>query len=246
MERANREEFMSMAVMASPRSKARTAGVFYLMTILTGVMALISGNLVVSGDAAATATNILGHETLFRSGFAADVIAAACYVAVAALFYDLFKPVNRNVSLLAAFFGLVGSTVAAFSNAFQLAPFVLLKGAPYLSVFTVDQLQALALMFLKLRVQASNIAFVFFGLYCLLIGWLIFRSTFLPRVLGVLMAIAGLCWLISSFASFLSPPLARHLFPYIMAGALGEVALTVWLLVAGVNPERWTEQAGPE
>ena len=228
----------------SPRLKARTAGAVYLLTTLTGIVTLvISGSLIVSGNAAATATNILMHEASFRLGVASDIIAGASYVAVTALFYDLFKPVSKSVSLLAAFFGLVGCTVGTLSNIFRLAPLVVLKNAQYLSVFKVEQVQALALLFLKLLVQAENIAFVFFGLYCLLIGLLVFRSTFLPRILGVLMAIAGLCWLTRSFTSFLLPPLARVLSPYIMAGGVGEVALTVWLLVMGVNAERWQERA---
>jgi len=225
---------------ASPHFKARTAGVFYLMNILGFVPGvLVRGRLVIYGDAAATATNILAHEPLFRLGFAFDLIAAACYIAVTALFYILFKPVNRSLSLLAACFSLVGCAIVALSCLFDLAPFVVLGSAQYLSVFKVEQLQALALMFLKLRVQAFNISLVFFGFYCLLIGYLIFRSTFLPRILGVLMAFAGLGWL-----TFLAPPLAKYLYPYILApGLLGEGSLTLWLLVIGVNAQRWKEQA---
>jgi len=224
----------------SPRFKAKMAGVFYLLTILTGGFALfVGGRLVVSGDAAATAANILAREPLFRLGFAADLIMAACYIAVTALFYELFKPVNRSLSLLAAFFSLVGCAIQAFSSLFDLAPLVVLGGAQYLSVFKAEQLQVLALMFLKLSGQAFNISLVFFGFYCFLIGYLIFRSIFLPRILGVLMAFAGLGWL-----TFLSPPLANYLSPYILApGALGEGSLTLWLLVIGVNSQRWKEQA---
>ena len=190
---------MSTAVMterireASPRFKAKIAGVFYLLTILTGGFALfVSGRLVVSGDAAATATNILAHEPLFRLAFAAELIMNACYIAVTALFYDLFKPVNRSLSLLAAFFSLVGCAIGAVSCLFYLAPLVVLGGAQYLSVFKVEQLQALAFIFLKLHTQAFNIGIVFFGFYCLLIGYLILRSTFLPRILGAGMVFAGL------------------------------------------------------
>lgn len=108
-----------------------------------------------------------------------------------------------------------------------------------MSVFKVEQLQALALVFVKFHGQGYNISLVFFGFYCLLIGYLIFRSAFLPRILGVLMAIAGLDWL-----TFLSPPLAKYLSPYIVAlGLLGEGSLCLWLLVIGVNVQRWKEQA---
>ena len=182
---------MSTAVMmeriaeAPPRFKARIAGVFYLLTFLTGAFAMVSvgGRLV------------------------ANLIATACYIAVTLLFYGMFKPVNRRLSLLAAFFGLVGCAFGALSS-FHLAP------------FDINPL-------------------VFFGFYCLLIGYLIFRSTFLPRILGVGMAFGGLGWL-----TLLSPPLANSLSPYNMApGLLGEGALTLWLLVIGVNVQRWKARA---
>lgn len=190
-------------------------------------------------DAAATATNILAHEALFRSGTAALLISTAFYVAATLFVYELLKPVSRSVSLLAAFFSLVGCAVGALSCLFDFAPFIILGGAHYLSVFTVEQLQALALMFLKVRAQANNIGLVFFGLHCLGIGYLIFRSTFLPRLVGVLMVFAGLGWL-----TFLSPPLANSLAPYnMLPGAIGELSLTLWLLVKGVNIQRWNEQA---
>ena len=224
----------------SPRLKARIAGVFYLLEMLTGGFAIlfVGGRLFVSGDAAATATNILAHLSLFQLGFAANLIQFACYVAVTGLFYDLLRPVNKGLSLLAAFFSLVGCTIGAVSCLFYFAPVVILGGAQYLNVFKVERLQALALMFLKLYGQCFNISFVFFGFYCLLIGYLIFRSTFLPRILGAGMAFAGLGWL-----TFLSPALAHHLVPYILAAGIGEISLTLWLLVAGVNAQRWKEQA---
>ena len=146
---------------------------------------------------------------------------------------------NRTVSLLAAFFSLTGCAVLGVSCLFYGAPFVVLEGAHYLSGFTAEQVQALALMFFKLYGQCFGISFVFFGFYCLLIGLLIFRSTFLPRILGAGMMLAGLGWL-----TFLSPPLAHYLSPYILLSGIGEAALGVWLLVMGVNAEAWKEQAG--
>jgi hypothetical protein len=173
-------------------------------------------------------------------GVAGDIIAFASYIALTALLYELFRPVNRSLSLVAAFFSLVASVVQAMSSLFHLAPPVLLGGAPYLRVFTVEQLQALALVFLRLRAAAyHSIGLVFFGLYCLLVGILIFRSTFLPRIQGVLMVLAGL-----SYVLFLSPPLARSLQPYILVfPAVGQISLTLWFLVMGVNVQRWKEQA---
>jgi Domain of unknown function (DUF4386) len=242
---------MSSAVMmeriaeTSPRLKARTAGFFWLMTFLTGGFAMfVGGRFVVSGDAAATAANILAHESSFRLGVAANLIATACYLAATLLVYDLLKPVNRNVSLLAAFFSIVGCAVGAFSFLFYLAPLVVLGGAQYLSAFTVEQQQTLAFMFVRLYEQASIIAFAFFGLHVFLVGCLILRSTLLPRLVGALMVIGGVGWLMLSFTNLLSPPLAEYLTPYIMApGMLGEASLTLWLLVMGVNAQRWNDQA---
>ncbi|MFZ0960915.1 MAG: DUF4386 domain-containing protein [Terriglobia bacterium] len=221
------------------RPKARIAGFIYLLNFLTGVVAVPGFKLVVSDNATATAANILAHQPLYRLGFAALLINVVIYVAVTVLFYDLFKPVNRSLSLVAAFFSLVGCAVQALACLFYLAPLVVLGGSQYLSVFKVEQLHALALMSFELYGQAYNIGLVFFGFYCLLIGYLIFRSTFIPRILGVMMALAGLAWL-----TFLSPPLANYLLPYNLAvGALMELSLTLWLLAMGVNVERWREQA---
>lgn len=225
---------------ASPCPRARITGVVYLFYFLTAVCGeFFLKGLVVHGDAAATANNILAHQPLFRLGLAAGLIATACYVTVTALFYGLFKPVNRTLSLIAAFFSLVGCAILAFASLFRIAPLVVLGGSQYLSVFNVEQLRALASLFLELYGEVVNICFVFFGVYCLLIGYLIFRSAFLPRILGVFMVFAGLGWV-----AFLLPPLANYLRPYILVlGVIAELALMLWLLVMGVNVQRWKEQA---
>jgi hypothetical protein len=177
------EPITEPAAKTSPRLKARMAGLFYLLTFLTGAPLLLVGKrLIVAGNAAATATNIQAHESLFWLGFTSNLVVLACYVAVTALFYDLFRVVSRSLSRTAAFFSLVGLAVQAAGSAFYLAPRVILGGDPYLDVFKVEQLQAMALLFLKLNTQAYNVGLAFFGFYCLLIGCLILRSTFLPRI----------------------------------------------------------------
>ena len=235
-----------MTTEASPRLKGRVVGVFYLINIVAGIFAeaFVRGSLIVSGDAKATASHILASQPLYRLGLAADLIGLACYIVVTLLFYDLFKPVNRSLSLLAAFFSLVGTSVLAIDTLNLLAPLVLLGGAPYLTAFNADQLQAMAYTFLKLHALGYNFSVVFFGFYCLLVGYLIFKSIFLPRILGVLLAIAGLCYLISSFTNFLSVPLPNYLSDYILApGLVGEGSLTLWLVIVGLNPTKWTRQA---
>jgi hypothetical protein len=225
----------------SPRLKARITGVLYLLTILTGIFAqgFVSGRLVVDGDAAATAANILTHRGLFQLGYAVFLIEMACNIAMTALFYELLKPAGRSVCLLAAFLGFAGCVIKTFSRVFFITPLFVLGGAHYLSVFSAEQLQALALLFLKVNDRGAAMALVFFGFYVLLQGYLIIRSTFLPRILGMLSVLGGLGWL-----SFLYLPLGHLLFPYVVALALlGAAALIVWLLVFGVNEQRWKEQA---
>ena len=226
---------------ASVRFKARMAGACQLLEAVTAAFGevIVLDRLVVAGNAAATAANILGHEGLFWLGFASSLIGVAFHIAWALLFYELLKPVSRSLSLLAAFVILVGCAIQALTILFYLAPLLILEGGSSLSAFTLEQLQALALLFLKLNSYAFEIYLVFFGFWCMLVGYLIFRSTFLPRVLGVLLTISGLGW-----ATYLSPPLAHRIYPFIAAAsALGEIPLELWLLVMGVNVQRWKEQA---
>jgi hypothetical protein len=217
-----------MARLVQPR--ARTAGVVYLLSFVFALGTLFTP---------ATPNDIVAHEPLFRFEFAIGLIWIALYVALTALLYYLFKPVNGRLALVAAFFSLAGCIIQALASVFELAPLVL-SGSQYSSVFNAGQLHALAQTFLDLNIQANYIAVVFFGLFDILIGVLIFRSTFMPRILGVLMAVAGAEWLI-----FLSPPVANHFVVFIeVPGFVAELALMLWLLVRGVNVQQWREQAG--
>lgn len=231
----------------SPRFKARIAGVLYLIAGIAGGFAevLVRGKIVVRGDAAATAANILAHESLYRLGGAADLIGLACDTAVALMFYQLFKPVNGSLSLLAAFFRLVFVAIMAAITLAHFAPLVFLGGSHDLSVFTAAQLQAQTFVSLRLHALGYNISLVFFGVTCLLLGYLIFRSTFLPRIVGAFIAIAGVGYLINSFVNFLAPAYGTYTFQYVLVPCgIGEFVLIVWLVVAGVNSRRWNEQAG--
>jgi hypothetical protein len=238
---------MDRAVETSPRLWPRMAGALYLITIILGVFAevFVRGALVVRDDAAATATNILAHEPLYRFGLAADLVMIACYIAVTLLFYGLFEPVGRNLSLLAASFSLVGLAVLAVNSLNHLAPLVFLGNAHYLRGFETTQLQALALMSLKMHARGYSIAGVFFGIYCLMIGRLVFRSGFLPRILGGLMGIGGLSYLIDSFASFLLPTLAARLPELTVLGGIAELSLCLWLMVMGVKAPKREERVSP-
>ncbi|MBA3811418.1 MAG: DUF4386 domain-containing protein [Caulobacteraceae bacterium] len=232
---------------ASPRLEAGLAGLFYLGTMVAGLFAegFARSTLIVSGDAAATAANILASEPLYRLGVAADLVGLVCYTVVTLLFYELFAPVSQGLSRLAALFSLVGIAVLALATLGLLAPLTWLGGAPSLAAFDPDQRRALAYVALEAHGEGYVVSLVFFGVYCLLIGYLVFKSTFLPRLLGILMAIAGLCYLVNSFATILSPALAKALTDYILLpGLVGEGSLSLWLMLVGLDAAKWRRRAG--
>src|SRR5438067_8663929 len=226
---------------ASPRFKARMAGVSYSLGALTSVLGqmVVLGMLVEPGSATATAANILSHESLFRLGFVSSLMTVPFHLMWAVLFYGLFRPVNKSISLLAGLVMLVACTMWALSSLLHLAPLVVLQSKSSLSAFAPEQLQALALMLLKLNARAYDIGLVFFGFWCVLIGYLIFWSAFIPKIIGALEVLAGVGYL-----TLLWQPLAHYLYPYNLALAgPGEISLMLWLLVKGVNEQRWKEAA---
>jgi hypothetical protein len=231
---------------AWPRLYARIAGGLYLIVIAGGIFAelFVRGRLVVHGDAAATAHNILAHEMLYRLGFAVEIFYCVCNVPLTLIFYNLFKVVNKNVALMMVFFDIVVNTVESVSLLGHFAPVLFLGGGHYLSAFTGEQLQAAAYLSVQLFEHGFAICLVFFGFDCFTMAYLIYRSTFLPRIIGVLLAIEGVGYLVNSFALFLAPELQARIFPYFAATAIAEVALSLWLLVMGVDVQRWKEQAG--
>lgn len=220
----------------APNTTARIAGGFYVLTTITGMLALtLGGSLFVSKDPAATAAQVLAHGDLAWIAPAINLVATACYIVVTALVYQLLKPVHRSVALTAVLFSVAGCAIGAASEVFDLAPALLLGDGGQASAFTPEQLHELAYTFFRMNGATYRIAMVFFGFYCLLTGWLAWRSTFLPRIVGALMAIAGLGWL-----TFLSPPLHLALAGYTnVTGLLGEGVFALWLLIFGVNTKHW-------
>jgi uncharacterized protein DUF4386 len=224
----------------SPRFLAR---MIFLLAALEGQAQVwgqlrIPGRLVVPTDAAVTAANILGNESLFRFSLALSILAVAFNIARTVLNYVMFRPVGRTVALLMASFGVIAVALQAGSILFELPVLTVLKNGNDFGAFNPQQLQSLALIFLRWNGQAANLYLGFFGLCCMLGGYVVYKSSFLPRILGVFLAIAGV-----GYSTYLWPPLANYLYPYNLALGLGELLLGLWLLLFGVNAERWTDQA---
>jgi hypothetical protein len=232
-----------------PRTIARLLGLFTLLTILGGVIAqgLISDRLIVFSDAAATANNILSHRGLFKLSLSIYLIEMIANVTTTALWYILLRPVNRTIALAAAFIDLAGCIIKTVARVFYFTPLWVLGAAstpgsivnPALHGFTPEQLQSLALVLFRANAVGAGIAMAFFGFSVPLNGYLIFRSTFLPRWLGALGMIAGVCWL-----TFIYPPFGSRLFMFTApVGLLIVIVMIFWLLVFGVDEKKWREQA---
>ena len=223
------------------KTKARIAGALYLVSIIARIVSdgMVRDRMVVSRDAAATAANILANQSLWGIGFIADMIAFATFIAVNAYLYDVFRPVDRSVSLIAMLFGVISAIAHAVSAAFHLAASAVLGTmSGYLASFTPAQLQEIAFVLLRVRYIAfHNVGLVFLGLYLVLIGYLILRSRLVPRLVGVLALAAGVAYL-----AFLSQPFAQSLLPNLLIPVgVGQIALTLWLLVFGVESEGGAE-----
>jgi hypothetical protein len=235
----------SRTVSPSPQVYARIAGVLYLINIACGLFGeiFVRGHLVVAGDALATAHRIMGSEFLFRCGLAGDVIMHITDVPMTVIFYVLLRPVSRDLSLLAALFGMLQTAILGANKLNLVTVLLLLGGSNYLKAFDPNQLQALASLSLALHEHGFGIGLIFFGVSCVVTGYLMFRSGYFPRTLGVLQGIAGASYLINSFALILYPSLVAKMFPAIVLPAfLGELATCVWLIVKGVNTSKWNER----
>lgn len=228
----------------SSRLLARLAGAFFLLTILGGIIAqgFISERLIDFGDAAATANNILANKGLFQIGFTIYLIEMACQVTTATLLYRLLKPVNGTLALLMLLFEFTGIVIKTFSRVFYITPLWILDGSSVLASLDTGQLQSISLLLLRVNDFGAATALAFFGFSTLLMGYLVFRSTYLPRWLGVLGMIAGLGWL-----TFIYPPLGYRVFIFAaLFGLLAAAAKIFWLIVFGVDEEKFrtVEAAG--
>jgi Domain of unknown function (DUF4386) len=227
---------------ASPLFRARVAGLLYEGANLPAPFALLylPSRLIVRGDAAATANNIMASESLFRLGIVANLFNLIANILVVLALYQLLKVVSKNMASLMVMFVLAAVPIGMLNELTQFATLLLLSGADYLKVFTADQLHALMMLFLNLHKYGLNIAQIFWGLWLFPMGYLIFKSGFLPRILGVFLIIGCFGYVIQSFAILLIPNFDVDI---IFFTSWGELFFPLWLLIKGVNVEQWGKRA---
>lgn len=222
--------------MNTNKKTARIAGFLYFIYIVTTMFADVSRTkLIVFGDAVATANNILTSEWLFRIGFVSDVLAGVLFLLAAWALYVLLKPVNENIALLFLLLNLGGVAVQCINMLNLFSSVLLLSGADYLKVFPIDQLQTLAMLFLYLYDNGFMIAQFFFAAWLFPLGYLVFKSGYLPKTLGIILMIECFGWLMYPFQFFLFPTFVVISYLSFAIGFIGEFGLTLWLLIMGAK-----------
>ncbi len=221
----------------SQRQAVMVVRFLYPLWIIIGFFSLqyVPSTLIVSGDAAATADKILANELLFRLGIAGSLIEPIIFVLAALALYTLLKPVNKNHAALMVVFVLLSAPITMLSGLFRVAALLVLNGADYLKVFSVEQLQALSMLFLNLNAQGILIATIFWGLWLFPLGYLVYKSGYFPKVLGILLVIAGFGFLLSPFTHLLMPDYVATLAPILDTLTIGEVLFIVWLVFMGAK-----------
>lgn len=229
---------------ASPRALARAEGVVYLAIIILGIFVelFVRGRIVVGGDPAATATNLMAMQSLWRIGIVAELLMVICTVCSALFLYLLLRPVSRHLALLATFFGIVGMTVEAGYSMYLLEGLFPLQSAAAAKAFTAEQLRVMASLTLKAHANGFGIALFLFGPAFLLRGYLVARSVYFPKAVGRLYQLAGVAYLTNSLVLILAPQYAGRVFAAVAGpGFIGEATFCLWLLVKGLNVEKWNE-----
>jgi Domain of unknown function (DUF4386) len=228
----------------APQRYALTGGILYFLMILIGIIQemFIRGKIVVVGDASATAANLRSIEMLWRIGIAFEMLMVMLTICLTLVLYVLTGPVNKNLALLAAFFALLAIGVQAAYSLHLIEALFPSGNTKYLSAFTAEQLNAMAALSIKTHASGFAIALLLFGPFFFITGYLIYQSGYLPKFLGVLYVIAGLSYFIGSFILILAPAFGAKYYFFIAGPALmGELSLSIWLLIKGVNMGRWNK-----
>jgi hypothetical protein len=228
----------------SPQLYVRMGGVMYLLIIIAGIFSelFVRGKLVVSGDAAATANNIIHSSSLWRMGIGADLLMHVLDIPVMLIIYILLRKVNRNIALLVLLFNIVQTAVLVANKMNLIAAMLPLGNKTYLNGVDPHVWQAQAYLSIRLHDYGFGVGLIFFGLVCILEGYLIYKSGFFPRWIGILMQIAGLCYLINSISLLLAPDFASIIFPAILVPCfVAELSFCLWMIVKGINVQQWNK-----
>ena len=218
---------------------ARVAGLLYLIFIILAFLGgFLYASLIVPGNAAETAQNILANEWQFRSSFVINLIYQACFILLVWFLYVLLKPVDNNLVLLFVFCTLVAVAIHCINLLIQYAAIELLSGASYLAVFETDQLYALGMFFLNMHNHGILVAQIYWGLWLFPLGYLVYKSGFLPRILGILLMIGCFGYLIDFFQYFLFPNFEVITYPGLAVATVAEFSLCGWLLIKGVKTQQ--------
>ncbi|MES2328714.1 MAG: DUF4386 domain-containing protein [Bacteroidota bacterium] len=233
---------MNQVIQFNPNRYARIGGALYLLLIFVGMFSVlfVRDKLIIPGDPAATARNIIGSESLWRSGIIADLVMHLLDIPIMLVLYVLLKPVNKNIALLALLFNLVQTAVLVANKLNLVAALLPLGNAEYLHALDPRILQTQLYLSIKLHDIGFGIGLLFFGCTCIANGWLIRKSNYLPGTIGILMQVAGVCYLASNLLLLSNPTLASKIFIFLMLPCLiAELSFSLWLLIKGVNIKKW-------
>jgi hypothetical protein len=224
--------------MSSTNNRGRFAGLLYLLTSIVGFFAMgyVPGKVIVHGNAAATASNILASEPLFRLGIAAQLIGMAGFIFVAQALYDLLRGVNRRQASLMVTLIVVSVPIVFVNELNSIAALALVRGADFLSIVEKPQREALAMFFLNLHHHGIVVAELFWGLWLFPLALLVYRSRFLPRFLGIWLALAGFAWVILSLTAVVLPQYENKAYSYSQPAFFSEIAFMLWLVIKGARP----------
>jgi hypothetical protein len=227
---------------------ARIGGIFYLLIIIAGICSelLARKGIIVPGNAAATVDRLVASQSLWRASIALDLLMHVCDIPLMVILYILLRPVNKDLALMELFFKLAQTAILVATKLNLFIPLYLNSDAHYLSAFTINQRQALSYISIIADEHGFSVGLIFFGFGSLILGYLVYKSGYLPRFIGILMAIAGICYLVNSFAIILLPGLSAKLFPAILLPSfIAELILCFRLLFKGVDIKKWQQhQAG--
>jgi hypothetical protein len=225
--------------MISARNSGRFAGLLYVIVSVVGYLAMgyVPGKIIAPGDASATANNIVAHETLFRLGIAGELLGQTGFIFVALALYDLLREVNRRHATLMVILIVVSIPIALLNELNSFAALVLVRGADFLTVFDKPQREALAMLFLNLHGRGFIVCEIFWGLWLFPLALLIYRSRFLPRFLGVWLALAGCAWIMLSLTGTVMPQYQDTVNTYLQPAIIGEIVFMLWLLIMGAKPQ---------